>query len=125
MIGSGSYAVLRSMMGVQEMGAHGRSSACGRSAYHVLIFFFQAEDGIRDYKVTGVQTCALPICRHLDDARQRGAKVLAGGEIHLTAEGARFVQPTVLADTTAEMDIVREETFGPMQIGRASCRERV
>src|SRR5256885_14102006 len=27
-----------------------------------LNFFFQAEDGIRDYKVTGVQTCALPIC---------------------------------------------------------------
>src|SRR2546426_1419325 len=27
----------------------------------VLCFFFQAEDGIRDYKVTGVQTCALPI----------------------------------------------------------------
>ena len=25
------------------------------------IFFFQAEDGIRDYDVTGVQTCALPI----------------------------------------------------------------
>src|SRR5256885_5647014 len=28
----------------------------------ILCFFFQAEDGIRDYKVTGVQTCALPIC---------------------------------------------------------------
>src|SRR6266446_10492013 len=28
-----------------------------------LFFFFQAEDGIRDYKVTGVQTCALPILR--------------------------------------------------------------
>src|SRR2546426_12093399 len=27
----------------------------------VSFFFFQAEDGIRDYKVTGVQTCALPI----------------------------------------------------------------
>src|SRR5256885_9062380 len=27
----------------------------------VVCFFFQAEDGIRDYKVTGVQTCALPI----------------------------------------------------------------
>src|SRR5256885_8166214 len=27
-----------------------------------FFFFFQAEDGIRDYKVTGVQTCALPIC---------------------------------------------------------------
>src|SRR5207302_6010614 len=25
-------------------------------------FFFQAEDGIRDFHVTGVQTCALPIC---------------------------------------------------------------
>src|SRR5205807_654891 len=30
----------------------------GSKAYD---FFFQAEDGIRDYKVTGVQTCALPI----------------------------------------------------------------
>src|SRR2546426_2929848 len=27
----------------------------------LYFFFFQAEDGIRDYKVTGVQTCALPI----------------------------------------------------------------
>src|SRR5437879_13332586 len=27
-------------------------------------FFFQAEDGIRDTSVTGVQTCALPICGH-------------------------------------------------------------
>src|SRR5256885_5432904 len=32
-------------------------------AVHIcFFFFFQAEDGIRDYKVTGVQTCALPIC---------------------------------------------------------------
>src|SRR5256885_9234081 len=29
----------------------------------MVFFFFQAEDGIRDYKVTGVQTCALPIWR--------------------------------------------------------------
>src|SRR5256885_8194680 len=29
--------------------------------HYFLFFFFQAEDGIRDYKVTGVQTCALPI----------------------------------------------------------------
>src|SRR3712207_9479172 len=28
-----------------------------------MLFFFQAEDGIRDIGVTGVQTCALPICR--------------------------------------------------------------
>lgn len=52
--------------------------------------------------------------RHLDDARRRGAKVLAGGEIRVSAEGARFIQPTVLGETTPEMDIVREETFGPM-----------
>src|SRR2546426_10106958 len=30
-------------------------------SYILFFFFFQAEDGIRDYKVTGVQTCALPI----------------------------------------------------------------
>ena len=29
--------------------------------FFLYFFFFQAEDGIRDYKVTGVQTCALPI----------------------------------------------------------------
>src|SRR5207253_7647504 len=32
-------------------------------AFFRLVFFFQAEDGIRDGHVTGVQTCALPICR--------------------------------------------------------------
>jgi len=52
--------------------------------------------------------------RHLEDARQRGAKILTGGEIQLTPDGARFVQPTVLTDATPDMAIVREETFGPM-----------
>ena len=33
----------------------------GRGDSGECFFFFQAEDGIRDYKVTGVQTCALPI----------------------------------------------------------------
>src|SRR2546430_3202839 len=32
------------------------------------LFFFQAEDGIRDLTVTGVQTCALPISNIVDDA---------------------------------------------------------
>src|SRR2546430_9658651 len=40
-------------------------------------FFFQAEDGIRDLTVTGVQTCALPICAVRD--RPGGAGVLRGG----------------------------------------------
>src|SRR2546430_138593 len=31
-----------------------------------MFFFFQAEDGIRDLTVTGVQTCALPICKALE-----------------------------------------------------------
>src|SRR5256884_2937879 len=32
------------------------------SLFLATFFFFQAEDGIRDVAVTGVQTCALPIC---------------------------------------------------------------
>src|SRR5205807_7084451 len=32
----------------------------------LFFFFFQAEDGIRDYKVTGVKTCALPIFKITD-----------------------------------------------------------
>src|SRR5256885_2403066 len=36
-----------------------------RESFCVFFFFFQAEDGIRDYKVTGVQTCALPIYAQL------------------------------------------------------------
>src|SRR5256886_12164094 len=34
-----------------------------RAAGQRFFFFFQAEDGIRDLTVTGVQTCALPICK--------------------------------------------------------------
>src|SRR5687767_15818667 len=37
----------------------------------LLFFFFQAEDGIRDKLVTGVQTCALPIWRRADARRPR------------------------------------------------------
>src|SRR2546426_4836432 len=36
-------------------------TGCHTCSLPILFFFFQAEDGIRDYKVTGVQTCALPI----------------------------------------------------------------
>src|SRR5699024_11847216 len=36
-------------------------SLCNLFIVFVLFFFFQAEDGIRDRNVTGVQTCALPI----------------------------------------------------------------
>src|SRR5216684_3876332 len=42
-----------------------------------FFFFFQAEDGIRDVAVTGVQTCALPICAAglLDDSSHQGVKI--------------------------------------------------
>src|SRR5256885_1500927 len=42
-------------------------------------FFFQAEDGIRDYKVTGVQTCALPISLRFVEQEPK-ARVFAMGE---------------------------------------------
>src|SRR5262249_56145227 len=43
----------------------GGGAWCGLEHYHCVacVFFFQAEDGIRDWSVTGVQTCALPIWR--------------------------------------------------------------
>src|SRR5690606_32184789 len=43
------------------------------------VFFFQAEDGIRDFHVTGVQTCALPIFSEL--ARQERLLVVNGIEL--------------------------------------------
>src|SRR5256885_5441841 len=43
-------------------------------------FFFQAEDGIRDYKVTGVQTCALPIYVGTDIAAIDGREAEARRE---------------------------------------------
>src|SRR2546429_3718790 len=39
------------------------------SAVYMICFFFQAEDGIRDVAVTGVQTCALPISTRLLELR--------------------------------------------------------
>src|SRR5256885_7019757 len=40
-----------------------RAGGCEEAEFLLcVVFFFQAEDGIRHYKVTGVQTCALPIC---------------------------------------------------------------
>src|SRR5256885_7135310 len=46
----------------------------------LFFFFFQAEDGIRDYKVTGVQTCALPICERAGRPRVQLAVLRARDE---------------------------------------------
>ena len=50
---------------------------------------------------------------HLEDAHQRGARVLAGGA-RLRDLGPTFFAPTVLADVDHSMRIMQEETFGPV-----------
>src|SRR6266581_8698478 len=65
-----------------------------------FFFFFQAEDGIRDGRVTGVQTCALPI--YAVDAALRGESGVVGQD-----EGR-----------DDELRVIEFE-----RIGRASCRE--
>src|SRR2546426_4671377 len=60
----------------------------------LFFFFFQAEDGIRDYKVTGVQTCALPISTSTTapqaqiakvEVQPSGGEVQVGGKLKFTA----------------------------------------
>src|SRR5690625_6609036 len=48
----------------------------------MAFFFFQAEDGIRDGHVTGVQTCALPISGYIADYHVRGILEDERAEIH-------------------------------------------
>src|SRR5205807_7531666 len=87
-------------------------------------FFFQAADGIRDYKVTGVQTCALPICRsHL---------LLNFGGLGFEALALRFSGFFLLLKRASDGFCSGHLRFGLLcaslqarEIGRASCRERV
>ena len=52
--------------------------------------------------------------RHVDDARSAGAEIVAGGR-RAAEHGSRlFFEPTVLDRVTADMEIAREETFGPV-----------
>jgi acyl-CoA reductase-like NAD-dependent aldehyde dehydrogenase len=50
---------------------------------------------------------------HIQDGKALGARILTGGQ-PLRELGANFYAPTVLADVTHEMRIMREETFGPV-----------
>ena len=49
---------------------------------------------------------------HVADALAKGATLVAGGKAH--ALGGNFYEPTVLSNVTADMKIMREETFGPV-----------
>src|SRR5207253_4436158 len=93
-------------------------------------FFFQAEDGIRDGHVTGVQTCALPIYDPVvraDIDRLRGridVNIGSATDAHHTfAAAARAVSP-VEPTRALELAVAAAllSTYG--EIGRASCRER-
>src|SRR5205823_10900107 len=102
----------------------------------VISFFFQAEDGIRDKLVTGVQTCALPI--YEDPGSARGGGVSAGaatvGRALVSPRGNPA--PTVSLDSEsrewlrdlraegAAHSAAVERLHALLQIGRASCRER-
>ncbi len=50
---------------------------------------------------------------HMSDARERGARVLVGGERDRTLSGY-FFPPTVVVDVDHEMDLMQKETFGPI-----------
>src|SRR5690606_40173984 len=93
----------------------------------VFFFFFQAEDGIRDFHVTGVQTCALPILlpvrQYFGRGRCERTRISKGA---LRKNGEAFTgclkERKTLRSRTRKRATVREHS---VQIGRASCRERV
>src|SRR3989454_6765480 len=57
--------------------------------YASFFFFFQAEDGIRDYKVTGVQTCALPISLWATTLSHTSTSVIKACAVRTLVEGRR------------------------------------
>src|SRR2546430_13712417 len=90
-----------------------------------LLFFFQAEDGIRDLTVTGVQTCALPIFAELAD--QGAAAMLGLVAVDDDAESLDgvAVDEDVHLDEVVGLVAGDLVVHGAVEIGRASCRERV
>src|SRR5260370_22319995 len=86
-------------------------------------FFFQAEDGIRDSSVTGVQTCALPISH--PPSRPIGPRVRKD---LADKYGLDLTKVNTFDDLTPFLAAVKagEPKVTPIgKIGRASCRERV
>src|SRR5690606_40843816 len=81
------------------------------------LFFFQAEDGIRDFHVTGVQTCALPISKLRELAKPVREANQAAESFARAAGGQTGRQPQLVR---TEADPWRH-----LEIGRASCRESV
>jgi len=75
----------------------------------------QVGDGFEESTTIGPlidEKAVAKVLAHVEDAVEKGARVVVGGHAH--GLGGNFVQPTILADTTPEMQIFREETFGPV-----------
>src|SRR5690625_7926467 len=87
----------------------------------VFHFLFQAEDGIRDGHVTGVQTCALPICRWLGTL---GTSVRESVDI-IRAQGAEPAAVLIALDRMERAGADTQVETHSAEVGRASCRERV
>src|SRR2546422_3898793 len=66
--------------------------------FYFFFFFFQAEDGIRDVAVTGVQTCALPISRNR--GRLPSSRCIESARTHRARAGAL---PLRASDTTLRL----------------------
>src|SRR5256886_8324845 len=100
-------------------------TAMGVTVPRDSLFFFQAEDGIRDLTVTGVQTCALPISGREASRVPDSGRTLA--TLHPSAPAqTRLLQGEDLAPAAADRCRGNQEfRLCPAQIGRASCRERV
>src|SRR5262249_58871257 len=88
-----------------------------------VCFFFQAEDGIRDWSVTGVQTCALPISDlvHAANGVVAVAYPFSGMPTRQQVELDGF--PAVYAMCAIDA-LGIPAMAGRDEIGRASCRER-
>src|SRR3712207_8359042 len=97
----------------------------------VIVFFFQAEDGIRDIGVTGVQTCALPICTHrllqpTTRFKDLGL-VIVDEEQRFGVEHKEYLKTMRTAVDVLSMSAtpIPRTLEMSLKIGRASCRERV
>src|SRR5699024_11217305 len=91
-----------------------------------VFVFFQAEDGIRDRNVTGVQTCALPILSRPLPSEPSSVTLVrsASGAWHVSFV-VEVPDPTPLPETGRVAGIDLGLTDLAAKIGRASCRERV
>src|SRR5688572_32331357 len=90
-----------------------------------VVFFFQAEDGIRDLTVTGVQTCALPISsgeRYEAQVAETQHRVRSGES--LSSIASRYGTSIATIAELNNLDRPYRIRAG-QEIGRASCRERV